>query len=141
MDCVRGHELTRERRRASARAPCAGFPLDFFPVLFAVPRVVGWLAHWRQMMLQEGGVKIWRPRQVRGGSVDFFPAPGLLLIKRSPRRVPIAVAVVAGLRWTRETRLCARGGACWGGRPEEDAVEGRAWRVSGGRIFILIRFC
>lgn len=59
----------------------SGFPLDFFPVLFAVPRVVGWLAHWRQvsnvlggglivtdvinqMMLQEGGVKIWRPRQV-----------------------------------------------------------------------------
>ncbi|KAG9082406.1 hypothetical protein FRC07_014204, partial [Ceratobasidium sp. 392] len=40
-----------------------GFPLDFFPVLFAVPRVVGWLAHWRQMMLQPGGVKIWRPRQ------------------------------------------------------------------------------
>lgn len=26
-----------------------GFPLDFFPVLFAVPRVVGWLAHWRQV--------------------------------------------------------------------------------------------
>ena len=60
-----------------------GFPMDFFPVLFAVPRrvfhtiihlvwtntqchnrVVGWLAHWRQMMLQPGGVKIWRPRQV-----------------------------------------------------------------------------
>lgn len=41
-----------------------GFPMDFFPVLFAVPRVVGWLAHWRQMMHQEGGVKIWRPRQV-----------------------------------------------------------------------------
>lgn len=44
---------------------CPGFPLDFFPVLFAVPRVVGWLAHWREMMLQPGGVKIWRPRQVR----------------------------------------------------------------------------
>jgi len=44
-----------------------GFPLDFFPVLFAVPRVVGWLAHWRQMMLQQGGVKIWRPRQVYVG--------------------------------------------------------------------------
>ena len=28
-----------------------GFPLDFFPVLFAVPRVVGWLAHWRQVSL------------------------------------------------------------------------------------------
>lgn len=45
-----------------------GFPLDFFPVLFAVPRVAGWLAHWRQMMLQQGGVKIWRPRQVYVGA-------------------------------------------------------------------------
>ncbi|GAA5907355.1 hypothetical protein JCM8208_007162 [Rhodotorula glutinis] len=43
-----------------------GFPTDFFPVLFAVPRVVGWLAHWRQMMLA-GNVKIWRPRQVYVG--------------------------------------------------------------------------
>ncbi|KAG8765622.1 hypothetical protein FRC12_007397 [Ceratobasidium sp. 428] len=52
-----------------------GFPLDFFPVLFAVPRVVGWLAHWRQMMLQPGGVKIWRPRQIYVGSGvrDFVP--------------------------------------------------------------------
>ncbi|PCH42189.1 peroxysomal citrate synthase [Wolfiporia cocos MD-104 SS10] len=62
-----------------------GFPMDFFPVLFAVPRVVGWLAHWRQMMLQEGGVKIWRPRQVYvgAGKRDYVPveervpAPGL----------------------------------------------------------------
>lgn len=36
----------------------AGFPLDFFPVLFAVPRVVGWLAHWRQV----------RPARDRGGN-------------------------------------------------------------------------
>ncbi|KAI0635971.1 peroxysomal citrate synthase [Trametes polyzona] len=52
-----------------------GFPLDFFPVLFVVPRVVGWLAHWRQMMLQEGGVKIWRPRQVYVGPTkrDYVP--------------------------------------------------------------------
>ncbi|EPT01432.1 hypothetical protein FOMPIDRAFT_133217 [Fomitopsis schrenkii] len=52
-----------------------GFPMDFFPVLFAVPRVVGWLAHWRQMMLQEGGVKIWRPRQVYvgAGKRDYVP--------------------------------------------------------------------
>lgn len=33
-------------------------------MLFAVPRCVGWLAHWRQQMLQPGGVKIWRPRQL-----------------------------------------------------------------------------
>lgn len=45
-----------------------GFPLDFYPVLFAVPRCVGWLAHWRQQMLQPGGVKIWRPRQIYLGA-------------------------------------------------------------------------
>ncbi|GAA6006232.1 hypothetical protein JCM10207_000570 [Rhodosporidiobolus poonsookiae] len=43
-----------------------GFPLDFFPVLFAVPRVCGWLAHWRQLVLT-GKVSIWRPRQVYVG--------------------------------------------------------------------------
>lgn len=29
----------------------AGFPMDFFPVLFVVPRVVGWIAHWREVQL------------------------------------------------------------------------------------------
>lgn len=45
-----------------------GFPLDFYPVLFAVPRCVGWLAHWRQQMLTKSGVKIWRPRQLYVGA-------------------------------------------------------------------------
>ncbi|ORY90765.1 peroxysomal citrate synthase [Leucosporidium creatinivorum] len=44
-----------------------GFPPDYFTVLFAIPRVVGWLAHWRQLMLQKNGVKIWRPRQLYVG--------------------------------------------------------------------------
>ncbi|KAI8447640.1 citrate synthase-like protein [Phakopsora pachyrhizi] len=50
-----------------------GFPTDFYPVLFAVPRIVGWLSHWRQMQHQAGGVKIWRPRQVYigEGSRDY----------------------------------------------------------------------
>lgn len=43
-----------------------GFPLDFFPVLFAVPRVAGWLAHWKQS-LDQGSGKIWRPRQLYVG--------------------------------------------------------------------------
>lgn len=43
-----------------------GFPTDFFPVLFAIPRVVGWLAHWRESM-QEPAPKIWRPRQIYMG--------------------------------------------------------------------------
>lgn len=43
-----------------------GFPLDFFPILFAVPRVAGWLAHWKQS-LETDGAKIWRPRQLYVG--------------------------------------------------------------------------
>ncbi|KAI0331866.1 peroxysomal citrate synthase [Cubamyces sp. BRFM 1775] len=69
-----------------------GFPLDFFPVLFAVPRVVGWLAHWRQMMLQDGGVKIWRPRQVYVGPAkrDYVPVEERAPVegpKQTPSRV------------------------------------------------------
>ncbi|KJA19446.1 hypothetical protein HYPSUDRAFT_44191 [Hypholoma sublateritium FD-334 SS-4] len=70
-----------------------GFPLDFFPVLFAVPRVVGWLAHWRQMMLQEGGVKIWRPRQIFVGASkrDYVPIEARPLVD-GPKKTPSAIA-------------------------------------------------
>ncbi|KAI0734321.1 peroxysomal citrate synthase [Fomitopsis betulina] len=69
-----------------------GFPMDFFPVLFAVPRVVGWLAHWRQMMLQEGGVKIWRPRQVYvgAGKRDYVPVEKREAVE-GLRQIPSAV--------------------------------------------------
>lgn len=43
-----------------------GFPTDLFPVLFAIPRVVGWLAHWKESM-EEPNPKIWRPRQIYCG--------------------------------------------------------------------------
>ncbi|KAF9520923.1 hypothetical protein BS47DRAFT_413252 [Hydnum rufescens UP504] len=71
-----------------------GFPMDFFPVLFAVPRVVGWLAHWRQMMHQQGGVKIWRPRQlyVGPGKRDYLPIyKRLEETNLDPKSTPIAV--------------------------------------------------
>ncbi|KAF6759935.1 peroxysomal citrate synthase [Ephemerocybe angulata] len=66
-----------------------GFPLDFFPVLFAVPRVVGWLAHWRQMMLQDGGVKIWRPRQiyVGEGKREYVPVDQRVAVE-GPKKTP-----------------------------------------------------
>jgi citrate synthase len=41
-----------------------GFPLDMFPVMFLLPRTVGWLAHWVEN-LQDKEQKIARPRQVR----------------------------------------------------------------------------
>ncbi|HEX4900216.1 MAG TPA: citrate synthase [Pyrinomonadaceae bacterium] len=39
------------------------FPLDMFPVLFAIPRTSGWLAQWVEL-LEDPDQKIARPRQV-----------------------------------------------------------------------------
>jgi citrate synthase len=51
-----------------------GFPVEMFPVLFAIPRTVGWLAQWEEM-LEDGEQRIARPRQVYQGSDsrDFVP--------------------------------------------------------------------
>ena len=51
-----------------------GIPIDFFTVMFAIPRAAGWLAQWREMLLDEEQ-KIWRPRQIWTGSElrDFVP--------------------------------------------------------------------
>ena len=40
-----------------------GFPVDTFPVLFAIGRMAGWLAQWQEM-LDDGEQKIARPRQL-----------------------------------------------------------------------------
>jgi citrate synthase len=39
-----------------------GFPVDMFTVLFAIPRMSGWLAHWQEL-LNDPSQKISRPRQ------------------------------------------------------------------------------
>ena len=44
-----------------------GFPVDMFTVLFAIPRTVGWLAHWQEL-LTDPDQKISRPRQWYTGS-------------------------------------------------------------------------
>jgi citrate synthase len=51
-----------------------GFPLEMFPVLFAIPRTSGWLAHWQEMLDQDS--KIARPRQLYTGpdARDYVPA-------------------------------------------------------------------
>jgi len=51
-----------------------GFTPDMFTVLFGIPRTVGWLAQWQEM-LQDGEQKIARPRQVYTGPEkrDFVP--------------------------------------------------------------------
>jgi citrate synthase len=42
------------------------FPVDMFPVLFAIPRTAGWLAQWQELM-EDSEQKIARPRQVYTG--------------------------------------------------------------------------
>jgi citrate synthase len=51
-----------------------GFPVDMFPVLFALGRTSGWLAQWEEM-LTDPEQKIARPRQVYQGYEirDFVP--------------------------------------------------------------------
>jgi citrate synthase len=43
-----------------------GFPVEMFTVLFAIPRVSGWLAHWVELLEQDQ--KIARPRQLYVGA-------------------------------------------------------------------------
>jgi citrate synthase len=40
-----------------------GFPMTMFPVLFAIPRMSGWIAQWEEMLL-DAEQKIARPRQI-----------------------------------------------------------------------------
>jgi citrate synthase len=51
-----------------------GFPVAMFPVLFAIPRTVGWLAQWQEMLI-DSEQKIARPRQIYTGAAtrDFVP--------------------------------------------------------------------
>jgi citrate synthase len=45
------------------------FPVAMFPVLFAIPRTVGWLAQWEEMLL-DPAQKIARPRQLYVGAAE-----------------------------------------------------------------------
>jgi citrate synthase len=51
-----------------------GFPVEMFPVLFAIPRTAGWIAQWEEMLL-DPEQKIARPRQIYTGAVqrDYVP--------------------------------------------------------------------
>ena len=63
-----------------------GFKPEMFTVLFAIPRTVGWLAQWQEM-LTDSEQKIARPRQIYTGHDvrEFFP---------TAKRVPVATAAV-----------------------------------------------
>jgi citrate synthase len=51
-----------------------GFPTSMFTVMFALGRLPGWIAHWKEMN-EAPGTKIGRPRQIYTGSTqhDYVP--------------------------------------------------------------------
>ena len=51
-----------------------GFHTEFFPVIFTIPRISGWLAHWSEF-LDDKDNKIVRPRQIYTGyrQKDYIP--------------------------------------------------------------------
>ena len=51
-----------------------GIPTDMFTVMFALGRLPGWIAHWKEMVNEPGG-RIHRPRQIYTGETerDFVP--------------------------------------------------------------------
>jgi citrate synthase len=46
-----------------------GFPTKMFPVLFAIGRLPGWIAHWKEMN-ESSNTKIGRPRQIYTGATE-----------------------------------------------------------------------
>jgi citrate synthase len=51
-----------------------GFPVDMFPVLFAIPRTSGWLAQWDEMITDDEQ-RIARPRQIFLGADERNVVP------------------------------------------------------------------
>ena len=51
-----------------------GIPLNMFPVMFAIGRMPGWIAHWKEM-IEDPTTKIGRPFQVYIGAPknDYIP--------------------------------------------------------------------
>ena len=62
-----------------------GIPENMFTVMFALARLPGWVAHWREMI--GDSTKIVRPRQIYtgrtpeevGSEIEGFSAPDLLI--------------------------------------------------------------
>jgi citrate synthase len=64
------------------------FPMEMFPVLFAIPRTAGWLAQWEEMLV-DPDQKIARPRQVYLGrdEREFVP-----MARKEPGQVTATAA-------------------------------------------------
>jgi citrate synthase len=51
-----------------------GIPLEMFPVIFAIGRMPGWIAHYKEIMEDPHG-RIYRPRQIYQGRTENHFVP------------------------------------------------------------------
>ena len=106
-----------------------GFPVDMFPVLFAIPRTSGWLAQWEEM-LEDKEQKIARPRQIYlgAGRRDYVP---LAARADQGRRGPMPrVRISRRPRSARGLRHCPAAGLLQG---RDQGREGRGERLHADR--------
>ncbi|KAJ0986455.1 hypothetical protein J5N97_004811 [Dioscorea zingiberensis] len=70
-----------------------GFPPEFFTVLFAIPRMAGYLAHWRES-LDDPDTKIMRPQEVYTGVWlrHYTPVQERVLATQADRLGPVSVS-------------------------------------------------
>ncbi|KAK6134429.1 hypothetical protein DH2020_031827 [Rehmannia glutinosa] len=70
-----------------------GFPTEFFPVLFAIPRMAGYLSHWRES-LDDPDTKIMRPAQVYTGVWlrHYMPLKERMISKEEDKLGQVAVS-------------------------------------------------
>ncbi|KAG0598229.1 hypothetical protein M758_12G056100 [Ceratodon purpureus] len=70
-----------------------GFPTEFFPVLFAIPRMAGYLAHWKES-LDDPDTKIMRPQQWYQGEWlrHYAPASSRIFAENGEKLSKISVS-------------------------------------------------
>lgn len=82
-----------------------GLPPDFFPVMFAIPRVVGWLAHYKESIVEQRA-PLFRPRQVYVGHAvrpfvrptnddDVEDANDALTTTKKKKKQPIVLSAIS----------------------------------------------
>ncbi|XP_068667303.1 citrate synthase, glyoxysomal-like [Aristolochia californica] len=76
-----------------------GFPTEFFPVLFAIPRMAGYLSHWRES-LDDPDTKIIRPQEVYTGAWHrhYVPLKERLVPAEADRLSQVSVSNAARRR-------------------------------------------
>ena len=93
-----------------------GFPVDMFPVLFAIGRMSGWLAQWQEMV-DDKEQKIARPRQVYLGADERpYRADDPALLRREDtcaRRSRSSAPAASARRQPTSSPTARSATSCW----------------------------